>query len=219
MKRTILAAIVVAAFMMNNEANAQKGFSLSVKATPQLSSFQNDDDNEISLILDRKTTFNASFGVGAGYNFTQRAGIGMDVLYSLQGQRYGVNGTEIRQKVNYVKVPLYFSYNGDASKKVSFIGKLGPQVSILTDSKVTDKDGEDLISDTKDRYSDATFGAMAAAGAQFKLTNRLFLTTMTRFDYDFTNAEDDSYRYYTPGRAKTYNLTTGLEVGLKYTLR
>jgi len=218
MKRIFLAALAVAALMTNNEANAQQGFSLSVKATPQVSFLQNEDDNDNS-ILDRKATFNANFGIGANYNFTKRSGIGMDVLYSLQGQRYEINGTETKQKINYVKIPVYYSYNGDASKTVSFIGKVGPQVSILTDSKLTDKDGEDINADTKDRYNDVTFGAMAAAGAQFKLSNKVFLTTMTRFDYDFTNAEDDSYHYYPAGRAKTYNGTLGLEVGLKYLLK
>ena len=104
-------------------------------------------------------------------------------------------------------------------KEFPSLEKLAPQVSILADSKLTNKDGDEIKPNTKDRYNDATFGAMAAAGAQFKLNKKLFLTTMTRFDYDFTNAEDDGYRYYTAGRAKTYNMTTGLEVGLKYLLR
>ena len=43
MKRIFFAAIAVAA-LMNNEANAQKGFSLSGKATPQFSFLQNEDD-------------------------------------------------------------------------------------------------------------------------------------------------------------------------------
>ena len=36
---------------------------------------------------------------------------------------------------------------------------------------------------------------------------------MARFDYDFTNAEDDGYRYYPAGRAKTYNMTAGWKQG------
>lgn len=218
MKKFTWTALAVAAFLMSYDTNAQEGFSLSVKATPQLSFLQNQDDNDNNLI-DRKATFNASFGIGAGYNFTKRLGVGMDVLYSLQGQRYKINGVETNQKVNYVKIPLYFSYNSDASKTISFIGKVGPQISILADSKLTDKDGDKINPDTKDRYNNVIFGAMAAAGAQFKLNNKLYLTTMTRFDYDFTNAEDNSYRYYAAGRAKTYNMTTGLEVGLKYLLK
>jgi hypothetical protein len=218
MNRSFLAALSIAALTMSNDVNAQQGFSISIKSNPQFSFLHNKDDNDISM-LDRKATFNSSFGLGAGYNFTKRLGVGMDVLYSLQGQRYNVNGFEIKQKVNYVKVPVYFSYNGDQTKNVSFIGKIGPQISILTHSKLRDKNGDNINMDTKDRYNDFTFGGMAAAGAQFKLNKKLFLTTAARFDYDFTDAEDDSYRFYTSGRAKTYNMTTGLEVGLKYLLQ
>ena len=217
MKKFFLAAIVLAVFTANNKANAQQGFSVSVKATPQFSFLQNRDDRDNGSIQ-HKATVNANFGIGAAYNFTPALGVGMDLLYSLQGQRYEIIGTEINQKVHYVKIPIYFTYNSNPDKPVSFIGKIGPQLSVLADSKLTDDNGETLKSDTKDLYKDVTFGGMVAAGAQFKLDRRLFLTTMARFDYDFTNAEDDSNPYYPAGRAKTHNMTTGVELGLKYTL-
>jgi hypothetical protein len=108
------------------------------------------------------------------------------------------------------------NYNPD--KPISFIGKIGPQLSVLADSRLTDGNGHTLKSSTKDFYKDVTFGGMAAAGAQFKLDRRLFLTTMGRFDYDFTNAEDHNNLYYPAGRAKTHNMTTGVELGFKYML-
>ena len=86
MKKIFLAALGIAALVMNNRANAQQGFSLSVKTTPQFSFLQNSDDNDNSN-LEKKATFNANFGIGAGYNFTNQLGVGLDVLYSLQGQR------------------------------------------------------------------------------------------------------------------------------------
>ena len=191
MKKIFLAALVLAVFTVNKKANAQQGFSVSVKTTPQFSFLQNKDDRDNSSIQ-QKATVNANFGIGAGYNFTPKLGVGMDVLYSLQGQRNEIDGIETNQKVNYVKIPVYFTYNGNPYKPVSFIGKIGPQLSVLTNSKLTDNNGNTLKSDTKDLYKDVTFGGMAAGGAQFKLDRRLFLTTMARFDYDFTNAEDDS---------------------------
>lgn len=106
-------------------AMAQQGFSVSVKATPQFSFLQNSDDNDNSAI-EKKATFNANFGVGAGYNFTDNIGIGLDVLYSLQGEKWEVSGLEVNQELEYVKMPFYFSYNTDASKPVSFFGKIGP---------------------------------------------------------------------------------------------
>ncbi len=218
MKKFFITAMAVASLLVSNNVKAQQGFSLSVKATPQFSFLQNEDDNDNSSI-ERKATFNTNFGIGASYNFTPKMGLGLDVLYSLQGQRREVRGVETNEKVNYLKVPVYFSYNTDANRPVSFIGKVGPQVSFITDAKLANKDGDDIIADTKDRYQSATFGAMAGAGVQFKLNSNLFLSTAARFDYDFTNAEDDNYSGYIEGSAKTYNMTAGLEVGLKYLMK
>jgi hypothetical protein len=217
MKKMFLAALVLAVSTVNKKANAQQGFSVSVKTTPQFSFLQNKDDRDNSSI-EQKATVKANFGIGAGYNFTPALGVGMDILYSLQGQRYEINGIEANRNVDYVKIPVYFTYNRNPDKPVSFIGKIGPQVSVLTNSKLTDNNGHTLKSNTNDFYKDVTFGGMAAGGAQFKLDRRLFLTTMARFDYDFTNAEDHNNTYYPVGRAKTHNMTTGMEVGLKYML-
>lgn len=220
MKKFFMYALIFGSLTTVNKATAQQGFSLSLKATPQFSFLNNKDDNDNSSYK-RKATFNTNFGIGGGYNFTNKLGVGLDVLYSLQGQRYTLNNgnVEYNQKNEYVKIPLYFSYNTDASKAVSFIGKVGPQVSLITSSKLDDKDGNKIVGDTKDRYKSATFGGMALAGAQYKLDKNLYLTTAVRFDYDFTNAEDDKYSGYTAGRAKTYNMTAGLEVGLKYNFK
>jgi len=219
MKKYILAALGFAALTINtNTANAQQGFSLGVKAIPQFSFLQNKDDND-NPVIDRKATFNAGFGLGFGYNFTPKAGIGLDVLYSLQGQKYEASGATLYNKVNYVKIPLYFSYTASPAKAVSFTGKIGPQLSLRTSAKITDGDGNDVAADKDDMYESATFGAVAGAGVQFRLSRNLSLSTLARFDYDFTNAEDESYPTYRAGRANTYNMTAGLEVGLKYSFK
>lgn len=218
MKIFFICMFAFAAFLTVDKANAQQGFSLSIKGIPQFSLMYNKDDNNNSG-YSKKTTFNGSFGLGAGYNFDQNFGLGLDMLYSLQGQRYQLSGPEYNQKNDYIKVPVYFSYNTDPSKKLSFIGKLGPQVSFLTSSKLDDKNGNTINGNTKGQYKNATFGAMISAGAQYKLSNNLYLGTAWRFDYDFTNAKDDQYADFTGGNANTHNMTSGLEVGLKYMLK
>ena len=57
---------------------------------------------------------------------------------------------------------------------------------------------------------------MANAGVQFRLNSNLFLQTGLNFDYGFSNAENKDYTGFTPGRANTSNMTTGVQVGLKY---
>ena len=217
MKKILLSTIVLVSFAALNSASAQKGFSLSVKGTPQFSWLQNSDDNDNSH-YSKKATFNTNFGIGGAYNFTDNLGVGLDVLYSLQGQKYELEGVEYRQKVDYLKLPLMFTYNTNPSRPISFIGKVGPQLSILTSSRLNDKDGHKLA-DTKDAYKDVTFGGVAVAGVQYRLDKALFLTAAARYDYDFTNAENKDYAGRTPGRADTHNMTAGLEVGLKYLLK
>lgn len=200
---------------MTINVNAQKGFNLSVKATPEFSFLLNKDDNNNNL-YDSKATFNTNFGIGGGYNFTKNMGVAIDALYSLQGQKYKLSGKNYNQKIAYIKVPVYYTLNSNPEKPISFSGKIGPQVSFLTTSKLTNDNGKDLVANTNDRYEKATFGGAALAGIQIKLQRDIFLTTGVKFDIDFTNAEDKNYALYPAGRAKTYNMTSGLEVGLKY---
>jgi len=216
MKKLLTATLLIFSMTATHSLNAQKGFSVSVKGTPQFTWMNNSDDNDNNS-YDNKSKFAANFGLGAQYNFNNNIGVGLDVLYSLQGRKYDLDGKEYDQKNDYIKIPVFFSYNTDPTKKIAFVGKLGPQLSILTNSKL---DGGNFAkADTKSLYEDISFGAMANAGVQFAIAKNLYLNTGIRFDYDFTNAEDDSYPSYPAGRAKTYNSSLGLEVGLKYQLR
>ena len=216
MKKFLMSAFAVAMLTgIGSNAMAQKGYNLSVKATPQFSFLQNSDDNDDSNIK-QKATFNTNFGIGAGYNFNENMGIGVDVLYSLQGQKYEVAGVDLEQKLEYVKVPLFFSYNSDASKTTSFYGKIGPQVNFLTNAKITAMDSKDAFVENKDKYEDVTIGGMANAEVQFRLSPNIFLQTGLHFDYDFSNAENKDYALLPAGRGNTSNMTTGVQIGLKY---
>lgn len=215
MKKVFTCAIVLLVFAIFNKADAQKGFSVSIKGGSQLNYLHNTDDNDKSNFKS-KTFIGGNIGVGVGYNFTERVGIATDVSYSIQGRRYEMNGVEFRQKMNYVKVPVMFSYNSDPYKKISFSGKIGPQVSFLAQSKLADDDGHIIIEDTKDNFNSVTFGAVTNIGMQYKIGPRLYMTSGLRIDYDFTNAEDDIVAGYPAGRASSHNSTIGFQSGLKY---
>lgn len=214
MKKRLLSVIAIALLASVNTIKAQSNWSVSVKGSPALSWMNNSDDKDLSA-FDSKSKFVGSFGVGAEYAFSKHFGLGLDALYSLQGRKYELSGTEFNQKNDYIKIPLYASYRAPLSSSVAFVGKLGPQLSILTNSKL---EGANQKADTKDQYKDITFGGMANAGVEFGLSKNLALATGVRFDYDFTNAEDKDAPGYPANRAKTYNSTLGLEIGLKYKL-
>jgi outer membrane protein W len=218
MKKILMTALVIAALFNIHTANAQQGFSVSIKGIPQFSFLQNKNDKNSSG-YNNKVTIAASFGIGADYSFDNHLGVGVDALYSLQGQRYTLNSIEYNQKVNYIKMPVYFIYSSNASKPISFIGKLGPQVGFVSDANFAYKNGNKIIADTKDHYKTTTFGAAALVGVQYKLSRQVFVSTALRFDHDFTNAENDNYSEYAFGRGKTYSSTVGLELGLKYMIK
>lgn len=214
MKKSILSVIAIAVLASVNTLNAQDKWSVSVKGSPALSWLHNSDDKDLPG-FDNKTKFSGNFGVGVEYALSQHFGLGLDALYSLQGRKFKQSNTEYNQKNSYIKIPLYASYRTPLSNSVAFVGKLGPQLSILTNS---DLKAGNVKTDTKDRYKDVTFGGMANAGVEFALSKTLALGTGIRFDYDFTNAEDKDYVNYPANRAKSHNSTLGLEIGLKYKL-
>jgi len=206
---------------------AQQGLQLGVQGVPQLSWLMNSDDKDNSD-FEYRTTFNGAFGITSQYGFTDNLGIGLDAMYSIQGQRYKLDGTEYYRRVDYVKIPLMLVYTSELTSSVLIMGKIGPQLDLLTDARLMDKDGKELISDQKAAYMNYDVAGVAMLGAGFMLSDNLLLETSLRYDFGFTDAEDKDYDKNindadAPGdgidnnnRAVTNNMTAGVNVGLRY---
>ena len=216
MKRIIMYTAVLFMSIAAQDVIAQKGWNVSAKVAPQVSIFYNEDDYKTDNDFEEKKMVNAAFGVGVGYNFTSHSGLELGVLYSLQGQKYKKENIELKQKMNYIKLPLTFNYNFNPRGKITMVGKLGPQLNILASSKITDANGKRISGDIKEMFNDVTLGAVAAVTTQFSLGKQWYLTTGLRYDFDITNAENKNHPDYPVGRKKAYNMTGGLEVGIKY---
>jgi hypothetical protein len=206
-----------------------------VEGTPQFSWLMNKDDMHNSN-FSMKTTFNSSYGITSQLGFTKNLGVGVDVLYSMQGQRYNLNDFDFYRQVNYIKVPLFFVYTYEISPRVLFIGKIGPQLSFLANAKLSDKNGNTIVSDQASSYAGSNFGGAVHAGFSFRLTDMLILDATLRYDYDFSDAENSAYKMninnpiqqsvttripliVSPRPSSTYNMTAGLSIGLKYLLK
>ena len=194
--------------------NAQQGLNLSINVTPQNSWLINADDYENSD-FEYKALILPAFGLGAGYNFTDNLGIGLELNYSLQGQRNEYLGIETTTRLDYLKIPIFFHYNTSSQNKLMFTANVGPQFGILTNAKLLDSDGEEIIDDLSEIYMDLTFGAVASFGIEYKLTDKINFFSLIKYDIDFTNAEDEDYSLYDSNRAVTLNSSLGLQVGLK----
>jgi outer membrane protein W len=62
----------------------------------------NSDDSDMED-FSYKAYIHPAFSLGAGYNFTEKLGIGLDVMYSFQGRKQEYNGDESRLKLDYLK--------------------------------------------------------------------------------------------------------------------
>lgn len=217
MKKTIIMSLfaVAATVSIATTANAQEGFYLGAQATQQFSGMYNQDDVD-NTNFDYKITPGQTFGLSGGYNFNKHMGVAAEAIFSMEGQKFELNKTTFRRKLNYVKVPVLFTYNTDAGKKVMFTAKLGPQAGILTNAKLNDADGNTLVKDTKDSYETVTFGGVVGAGARVSLAKNLYLDAGLKLDANFINNEVASYNESNIARAKTYNTNAGVEVGIKY---
>lgn len=217
MKKTVLLSVFAAAVSIFtiNTAEAQKGFYIGAQGTQQFSGMYNQDDVDATN-FDYKITPGQSFGLSGGYNFNKHMGIAAEAMYSLEGQRFELNNTTFKRKLQYVKIPVLFTYNTNAAKKVMFIAKAGPQLGILTKANMKDGDNNILVDDTKDSYQDLTFGGVLGAGARMSLAKNLYLDAGLRLDASFTNSEVESVNESNITRAKTYNTNAGVEVGIKY---
>lgn len=233
MKKIIFfaATVAVTMFASMQNVNAQKGIHLGVEGSPQMSWQMNKDDDK-NPQFQYMNTVSSSYGINLGIGITNNFGLGVSGLYSFQGQRYKIYEIERSKRTEYVKIPLLLIFNANLDPNVMFIVKVGPQLGLLTNAKLVNKEGNEIITNQKKAYMKYDVGALITAGFGFNLADNWYLDTSLRFDCAFTDAEDKDYNtlindptavplnnghvIYNSGRAVTNNVTTGLTIGIRY---
>jgi hypothetical protein len=158
MKKVLLSSFVM---VLTVYAYGQ-GISGGLKAGMNLSN-QKFTDSGISL--DTKTKPGIHGGVFIVAMLNEKMGIQPEVLYSMQGSRWDIDGDDSKIKFDYITIPVLFRYN--ITEMISVHG--GPQFGILTTAKVEFEDGEE--EDLKDGFKGTDFAA--AAGGEVDLPNGL----------------------------------------------
>jgi len=230
MRKTILSIAAAASmFAFIPGIKAQKNMLLGVEGTPQMSWLYNTDDMDNNS-FENINTLNGSFGVSWQFNFTKSSGIGINALYSYQGQRYKLAGIERSKRLEYVKIPLMYVYTSDMNSDVMFIGKIGPQLGMLMNAKLVDAEGTLIIDNQTDAYENFEISGVVSAGVGFKMGERFLFDLSLRADCGFTDAEDKSYKLNINDpvivqngngssintRAMTNNVTAGITFGFRY---
>jgi len=213
--KTLLVALLL------GSAWAQQGaFRVGAVLLPQNTWLLNKDDSDAGPEQDYEVTWGFAGGISASYNFNDYLGVGLDVLYSSQGQKYkgvqtGTNYTA-RTTLNYLKLPLLLRFNTDPNSVVQFNAFLGPQFSFLlsykdraeatvsflgsTFTNVQEISGQEIsitLAGTTDKeeltapiYKGFLPGAVLGFGVGIKPTDELLISLHIRADYAFGDVEN-----------------------------
>jgi hypothetical protein len=86
---------------------AQEGaFRIGAVLLPQSTWLLNQDDSDAGPELDYEVTWGFAGGISASYNFNDYLGVGLDVLYSNQGQKYkGTQSADYLHGKDYPELP------------------------------------------------------------------------------------------------------------------
>ncbi|MGQ9863297.1 MAG: porin family protein [Bacteroidia bacterium] len=191
-----------------------QSFRIGIVGQPQSTWLLNKDDSDAGPELDYKSTVGMLVGASLAYNFTDYLGVGLDILYGREGQKYQgkPNGTTLtaQTKLGYLKFPLLFRAGSDPDAPVQFSFFVGPQLSLLLSNEdvltlrddslgltlnvtIKGKTASALLFSeelTEKPYKSVTFGVVTGIGAAFKLTDELSLSANFRVDYTFGDIEN-----------------------------
>lgn len=210
-------ALVMGSIVFSIEASAQKGFYVGAQGAPLLSVKFNTSDVHKSD-MDYKAKSSYTFGIGAGYNLSDNFGIGTEVMYSREQQGYSDHNIRYDEEVNYLKIPVFASFNSNPASRVMFIAKAGPQIGIHLKSNISNASNPLLNGETKDKYKKLSVGAMVGTGVRVRLSDHFYADGGLRLDGTFTNLQNKSYRGIDSRGGKTHSVNAGLELGIKYLL-
>ncbi len=143
--------MIVLSVMTINTMQAQT--KIGVKAGANFATFEGSDVEDVKM----RTSVNA--GLFANFAFSEMLSLQPEVLYSGQGAKYNLLGTEITAKLDYINIPILLQFNASG-----FYAEIGPQLGILMSSSV---EGGGISIETDDLYKSTDIGA--GIGLGFKL--------------------------------------------------
>lgn len=229
MKNSKLKVALFAASVLTSFGNvkAQTGFQIGVEGTPQVSYLVNRSDIESSLYRTRNA-INGSFGISSQLNFTKIVGLGVNVLYSFQGDKYEWKDVERYKQLQYIQVPIMLTLDFPVGTNMVYFAKIGPQIDFLTDAKLLNKSGGVIRSNYRAAFQDYGLSAVLSSGIGYNIGD-FCIDLAIRYGIGLTNAENkdfkpnihDPFDYVTPvpstsPRENTHNMTVGMTVGVRY---
>lgn len=224
--------LIIAASASCTLAMAQQGVHIGVIGGPQATWLLNKNDSDDPSVK-YKNGFKGYFGATVDYHFIDKLGVGVELLYSFQGQKYSDGSVVLKRDVNYFKLPVLLNFNTSPEHVVMLVGKVGPEFSFLTHASQSQGGGTIPLTniDVRSSYTKVNVGAVFGLGLGINIKKIVILSGGIRLDAGLTDAVASDpnkvyFSYYDPSapgnvgtsRAKTWNVAGGLEFGLTFNI-
>ncbi len=210
----ITASIVMVLTIFTGGLQAQKG-EFGARFMPTVNNF------DIQTQSGGKVTSEGTLGIGAGiflgYNFTDHVGIQVEAIYSTLSQKYTEQDVEREIKLEYINIPLLFSYNTGKLQPVNFNIVAGPQIGISVGSELfssNEAEPDDAVLSVKKGDLGFAYGAGLDFGLNAAKTFRLgigFRGVYGLLDIsdNSNNISTDNYFVLDKAHVKTYSAYAG----------
>jgi len=124
------------------------------------------------------------YGLLVHYDFYKQLGIAMDAVISTQEVGLNWQETSYQLRSRYVKIPLQLNYTHLPMGPFSLVGRIGPEVTILTEASLNQNEQSNNV---KAVFRDVGIGAAAYAGFRLSIVDFVSLNLGIRLDQDFSN--------------------------------
>lgn len=173
---SICITIVASMFLITAKANAQKSIEYSpikveagMRFLPLFSSFEMRSSNGDKVSGQTVTGYGA--GTFMNYNFTKHLGFQVEINYSSIYRSY--TESEIKRTVNlqYIEIPLLFTFNTNKTKLINFNVVLGPQIGVAGGNNIYISGGEEISPKPILSIRSANLGIAYGTGVDFGLNH------------------------------------------------
>lgn len=220
--KKILVLLLLAA-VTNVNAQSDSEFKFGPRVGVNLANLSDVDDSKIKT------------GLVAGgylvYSFNERFGVSLDLLYSMEGAKFkstltlpgSTQTSEQTTTLSYLRAPLllnvFFGQLGNPIRPKIVLGPaVGFLLSVENESENRTNNGgviteSSTTSTSKSGYNTIDFGAVAGAGVNIRLADRLWLDTDIRYYIGASELYEKSVGDVNP-KNQHLQLSIGIGIGL-----
>jgi hypothetical protein len=181
------------AALVSLPAMAQKGIHVGAQVGENVTGMMDDVRyGDVDYLY--KPTLGFTYGVTAGWNFTDYLGLQTEINFAQMGEKIVLRSDRNVENVlntRYTQIPVMLKFTGgNFSNRFSMM--VGPQWSFLNSATMTrnhvDKYQPEGTSDVSNGFAKSNFGMVLCAGEDMNIFHNMYLNIQARFQYGFRQA-------------------------------